>query len=376
MEPDIQFLQKALQKREEENIVRQLKPETQLIDFSSNDYLGFARNEMLSQEVAKEMGRGGFHKSGSTGSRLLTGNTIYAEKLEEKIADFHKAETALLFNSGYDANLGLLSSIAQRGDTFIYDSLSHASIIDGIRLSIAGRKYKFEHNNVTDLEKKIRHATGKVFIVAESVYSMDGDFAPLREIMNVCKQYGAYLIVDEAHSTGIFGPEGKGIVEAEELEAAIFARVFTFGKALGAHGAAVAGSKALKEYLVNFARSFIYTTALPFHALASTHVAYNYLPLANAERKKLFENIDFFRDEIEQSGISIETTRSPIQSIIIKGNEKVKQAALLLQNKGFDIRPILSPTVEKGKERLRVCIHSYNTQEQIRDVINILKESL
>ena len=376
MEPDIQFLQKALQKREEENIVRQLKPETQLIDFSSNDYLGFARNEMLSQEVAKEMGRGGFHKSGSTGSRLLTGNTIYAEKLEEKIADFHKAETALLFNSGYDANLGLLSSIAQRDDTFIYDSLSHASIIDGIKLSIAGKKYKFEHNNVTDLEKKIRHATGKVFIVAESVYSMDGDFAPLREIMSVCKQYGAYLIIDEAHSTGIFGPEGKGIVVAEESEAAIFARVFTFGKALGAHGAAVAGSKALKEYLINFSRSFIYTTALPFHALASINVAYNYLPLANAERKKLFENVDFFRDELEQSGISLATTRSPIQSILIKGNEKVKQAALLLQNKGFDIRPILSPTVEKGKERLRICIHSYNTQEELKAVINILKEAL
>ena len=376
MEPDIQFLQKALQKREEENIVRQLKPETQLIDFSSNDYLGLARNEMLSQEVAKEMGRGGFHKSGSTGSRLLTGNTIYAEKLEEKIADFHKAETALLFNSGYDANLGLLSSVAQRDDTFIYDSLSHASIIDGIRLSIAGKKYKFEHNNVTDLEKKIRHATGKVFIVAESVYSMDGDFTPLREILSVCKQYGAYLIIDEAHATGVFGPEGKGIVVAEESEAAIFARVFMFGKALGAHGAAVAGSKALKEYLINFSRSFIYTTALPFHALASIHVAYNYLPLANAERKKLFENIDFFRDEIEQSGISIETTRSPIQSILIKGNEKVKQAALLLQNKGFDIRPILTPTVEKGKERLRICIHSYNTTEELKAVINILKEAL
>ena len=376
MEPDIQFLQKALQKREEENIVRLLKPETQLIDFSSNDYLGFARNEMLSQKVAKEMGRGGFHKSGSTGSRLLTGNTIYAEKLEEKIADFHKAETALLFNSGYDANLGLLSSIAQRDDTFIYDSLSHASIIDGIRLSIAGKKYKFEHNNVTDLEKKIRHATGKVFIVAESVYSMDGDFTPLREILSMCKQYGAYLIIDEAHATGDFGPEVKVIVVAEESEAAIFARVFTFGKALGAHGAAVAGSKALKEYLINFSRSFIYTTALSFHALATINVAYNHIPLANAERKKLFENIDFFRDEIEQSGISIETMRSPIQSILIKGNEKVKQAALLLQNKGFDIRPILSPTVEKGKERLRICIHSYNTQEELKAVINILKEAL
>jgi len=306
----------------------------------------------------------------------LTGNTIYAEKLEEKIADFHNAEAALLFNSGYDANLGLLSSITERGDTFIYDSLSHASIIDGIRLSLAGRKYKFEHNNVTDLEKKIRHATGKVFIVVESVYSMDGDFAPLHEIINVCKLYGAYLLIDEAHSTGVFEPEGKGLVVEEESEAAVFARVFTFGKALGTHGAVVAGSKALKEYLINFSRSFIFTTALPFHALASINAAYNYLPLANAERKKLFENIDFFRGEIRRSGLSIETTRSPIQSILVRGNEKVKQTAHLLQKKGFDIRPILNPTVEKGKERLRICIHSYNTLEQLKEVINILKESL
>ena len=376
MNQDIPFLQQALQKREKENTLRQLKTETQLIDLSSNDYLGFARNKKLSQKVFEDIEKTGFRRSGSTGSRLLTGNTVFAEKLEDKIANFHHAETALLFNSGYDANLGLLSSIAQRGDTFIHDSLSHASIIDGVRLSLAGRKYKFEHNNVSDLKKKIRHATGTVFIIAECVYSMDGDFAPLREIIDVCKEYGAHLIADEAHSTGIFGPEGSGVVVGEKLEAAVFARVFTFGKALGAHGAAVAGSKALKEYLINFSRSFIYTTALPFHSLACINAAYDHLPLAHAERKILFENIDFFREEIKQSGLSIKTTQSPIQSILVKGNEKVKQKALLLQNKGFDIRPVLSPTVEKGKERLRICIHNYNTREQLKEVINILKESL
>lgn len=376
MEPDIHFLQKALQKRETENTLRQLKPETQLIDLSSNDYLGFARNEKLNQEIHKEIERTGFHLSGSTGSRLLTGNTRYAEKLEEKIAAFHHAEAALLFNSGYTANLGLLSSIAQRDDTFIHDSLCHASIIDGIRLSKAERKYKFEHNDVTDLEKKLRHATGNVFIVVESIYSMDGDFAPLPEIINLCKQSGAHLIVDEAHSTGVFGPEGKGIVVAEKLESAIFARVLTFGKALGAHGAAVAGTKTLKDYLINFSRSFIYTTALPFHALVSINIAYNHLPAANEERKILFENINFFSEQIKQAGLSIEAMQGPIQSILVKGNEEVKQTALLLQNKGFDIRPILSPTVEKGKERLRICIHSYNTKEQLKEIITILKEAL
>ena len=376
MEPDIHFLQEALQKREKENTLRQLKPETQLIDLSSNDYLGFARNEKLYQETYNEIERTGFHLSGSTGSRLLTGNTHYAENLEAKIAVFHNAEAALLFNSGYDANLGLLSSIAQRGDTFIYDSLSHASIIDGIRLSRAERKYKFEHNDVTDLQKKLRHATGTVFIVVESIYSMDGDFAPLTEIINLCKQSGAHLIVDEAHANGVFGQEGKGIVAAEKLESDVFARVFTFGKALGAHGAAVAGSKDLKDYLINFSRSFIYTTALPFHALVSINIAYNYLPAAEAERKILFENINFFREKIKQAGLSIEAMQGPIQSILVKGNEEVKQIALLLQNKGFDIRPIVSPTVEKGKERLRLSIHSYNTTEQLEQVITILKEVL
>ncbi|HKO82346.1 MAG TPA: pyridoxal phosphate-dependent aminotransferase family protein [Chitinophagaceae bacterium] len=375
MEPDIHFLQEALQKREKENKLRQLNPEAQLIDLSSNDYLGFARNEKLNQETYKEIEAMGFHLSGSTGSRLLTGNTAYAEKLEKKIAAFHNANAALLFNSGYDANLGLLSSIAQRSDTFIYDSLSHASIIDGIRLSRAERKYKFAHNDIADLKKKIKHATGKIFIVVESLYSMDGDFAPLPELINVCKQYGAYLIVDEAHSTGLFGSDGKGLVVAEKSESDVFARVFTFGKALGAHGAAIAGTQALKDYLINFSRSFIYTTALPFHALASVNIAYNYLPEANAERKRLFENISFFREKIKQSGLSIEPSQSPIQSILARGNDEVKQTALLLQNKGFDIRPIVSPTVEKGKERLRICIHSYNTTEQLKEVITILNEA-
>ena len=278
MEPDIHFLKKALQKREEENLLRQLKHETQLVDLSSNDYLGFARNTKFNQDTYKEIEKTGFHLSGSTGSRLLTGNTRYAENLEEKIAAFHHVEAALLFNSGYTANLGLLSSIAQREDTFIYDSFCHASIIDGIRLGKAERKYKFEHNDVADLEKKLRHATGNVFIVVESIYSMDGDFAPLPEIINLCKQSGAHLIVDEAHSTGVFGPEGKGITVAEKSEADVFARVFTFGKALGTHGAVVAGAKTLKDYLINFSRPIIYTTALPFHALASINVAYNYLP--------------------------------------------------------------------------------------------------
>lgn len=374
MEPD--FLQKALQRRTEDNAFRTLKPETHLIDLCSNDYLGFARNEKLNQEISKEIELNGVSRIGSTGSRLLTGNTVYAEKLEKKIAGFHNAEAALLFNSGYDANLGLLSSIAQREDTFIYDHLSHASIIDGIRLSRAQKKYKFEHNDLADLEKKLQLAAGNIFVVIESLYSMDGDFAPLPGIVAICKRYGAYLIVDEAHATGIFGAEGKGMVVAEKLEADVFARVFTFGKAIGAHGAVVAGSYTLREYLINFSRSFIYTTALPFHALVCINAAYDYLPLANAERKMLFENIRFFSEETRMAGLPIQTMQGPIQSITVPGNEKVKQTAELLQSKGFDIRPILSPTVEKGKERLRICIHSFNTKEQLKEVVTILKETL
>ena len=233
------FLVKRVSIREKEGLLRKLSSENNLIDFSSNDYLGFARSDELKNIISSEAGALNFKpKTGSTGSRLLTGNTKYAEELECFIAQFHKAEAGLIFNSGYDANLGLISSAAKKGDVIFYDELSHASIYDGARLS-KSESFPFRHNDLNHLEERLEYFSEKkyenCFVIVESVYSMDGDFSPLKEIAALCEKYNANLIVDEAHATGVFGSKGEGKVVELNLEKKVFARVHTFGKALGCH---------------------------------------------------------------------------------------------------------------------------------------------
>ena len=250
------FLQEALQKRISNSSLRKLSVRKNLIDFCSNDYLGFARSTEIF-EMAKQYSEESFHLNGSSGSRLISGNTEIAENLENYLAKFHLSESALLFNSGYDANLGLFSSVLGRNDTVIFDENIHTSVKDGIRLSPA-KKVSFRHNDLVQLEAKINSAQGNIFVAIESVYSMDGDIAPLKDMAELCQKYTAKLIVDEAHSNGIYGKDGRGMCIDAEVEKKVFARVYTFGKALGCHGAVVCGSEILKEYLINFARSFIY----------------------------------------------------------------------------------------------------------------------
>jgi 8-amino-7-oxononanoate synthase len=342
------------------------------IDFTSNDYIGLAGSVPLQQRIAQQLALAEPYRSGSTGSRLLSGNTSLAEELEEKIAAFHNAEAGLLFNSGYDANIGLFSAIASRHDTILYDELSHASVIDGIRLSHA-TAYKFFHNDVAHLESRLRQAKGDIFIAVESVYSMDGDMAPLEAIAALARRFHAYLIVDEAHATGIFGTEGRGLVNELQLESAVWARVHTFGKALGTHGAIVVGSSALQQYLINFARSFVYTTALPLHALVAIQCAYEEMQQAGEARKKLHMLIKYFQNAAQQyPGIDLLSSASPIQGIRIPGNEAVKKAAKALQSEGFNIHPILSPTVPPGTERLRICLHSFNSTAAVDQLLHLI----
>ena len=309
--------------------------------------------------------------NGSTGSRLISGNTDYAESLEQWIADYHEAESGLLFNSGYDANLGLLSSLPQRHDTVIHDELAHASIIDGIRLSNATR-YNFKHNDINSLEQKLKAANGLIYVVVESVYSMDGDQAPLQAIKILCKRYDAALIVDEAHALGVFG---KGLVNKLNLQHDVFARVITFGKALGAHGAIVLGSVALRNYLINFSRSFIYTTAAPLHQLVSIKAGYTFLANSAFLIDILHQKIMLYNRLMKVISPG-NNSDSAIQTIIIGGNDETKKAAQALQQQGFDVRPILSPTVPTSTERLRICLHTYNTDEQITQLTNLIKEYL
>lgn len=366
-----------LERRKEVNALRQLLPPPALIDFYSNDYLGLGRSFEIyssSLEIIKENPT---LLNGATGSRLLSGNHSLFEKAEVLIAGFHDAEAALIFNSGYDANLGLLSSVAQRGDIILFDELSHASIRDGIGMGPA-RGFKFRHNNIlhlTQLIEKHRQASpaAEIFIVTESVFSMDGDMPDLELIVNISVKFNCKLIVDEAHATGVIGKYGKGLVHSVGLQDKVFARILTYGKALGAHGAAVLGSIELKEFLVNFSRSFIYTTGLPPHSVATLIAVYKNLP-KNKDMKVLQENIHFFRQELEMNGLEGNFIKSStaIQSCIIAGNKKVKQAAANLEAAGFAVKPILSPTVPGGKERLRFCLHSYNSRAEIKQVLKLL----
>jgi 8-amino-7-oxononanoate synthase len=357
------FLEKKLNERKSQNAFRQLKLPSGKTDFCSNDYLGIVRYNLLAEKIGADL------KTGSTGSRLLAGNYALIEATEKQIAAFHKAEAALIFNSGYDANLGVLSCVPQKNDTILYDQLSHASIRDGIRLSFA-QSFSFAHNNMHDLEKKLQSAKGNIFIVTESVFSMDGDFCPLEELVSLTKKYNAYLIIDEAHAIGIVGEHGEGLIQHKNLQDEIFCRIYTFGKACGCHGAVVAGSQQLKDYLINFSRSFIYTTALPEHTAATIQASYNTFPFLNKERNHLQQLINCF----QQSALQFEKLKSEtsIQIVIVPGNGEVKKIALQLQEAGFDIRPILYPTVPEGKERLRIVLHAFNTMDEVEQIVKIL----
>ena len=361
-----EFLNKKLNERKQQNAFRTLRIIKDKIDFCSNDYLGIVKNNLLQLSTDNCQLR-----IGSTGSRLLSGNYKLIEETEKEIAIFHQSQAALIFNSGYDANVGLLSSIPQRGDTILYDFLLHASIRDGIRLSFA-ESFSFAHNDVNDLEKKLNHAKGNIFVVTESVFSMDGDICPLQQLIQVCKKYNAHLIIDEAHATGVVGERGEGLVQHLQLQDTIFARLHTFGKACGCHGAAVLGSQRLKDYLINFARSFIYSTALPEHTAAIIKRSYETFPCLHNERKHLHQLIHFF----QSANIPFEklSSSTPIQVVIVPGNDAIKILSERLQQKKFDVRPILYPTVQKGKERLRIVLHSFNSEREVESLVNELKK--
>ena len=369
-------LEEFLQKRLANNSLRQLSISNGLIDFCSNDYLGFARSSYLKKKIDSFKIAKTISLNGSGGSRLLSGNSELAENLEKEIAAFHKTEAGLIYNSGYDANVGLLSCITTKGDTLIYDEYVHASIHDGILLS-KGSAYMFRHNDLTHLEERLKIAAGTSFVIIESVYSMDGDTAPLKKIAGLCKKYNASLIVDEAHATGIIGKGGAGLVNSLKLEKEIFARVHTFGKALGCHGAIVLGSKLLINYLINFSRPFIYTTALPPHSLVAIKESYELLKKNPLVITKLNTLVKLFKSSAKQyNNLLFIESSGPIQSVLVPGNERVKKLARLIQQQGFDVRAVVSPTVPKGKERIRICLHTFNTYTEIKKLIHLIAVNL
>ena len=370
---------------EQNGLLRQLRVADELIDFSSNDYLGFARSAEFKIAIQQADVDHLFGRTGATGSRLLAGQTTLADEVEQKLAQFYQTEAALIFNSGYDANIGLLACLPRLGDTLLTDELIHASMIDGARLSYATR-HRFRHNDLDDLAGKLQQASqqeGQVFVAVESVYSMDGDLAPLPELADLCDLYGAALIVDEAHATGIYGSgstgqNGEGLVVALGLQERVLARIHTFGKALGVHGAAVVGSAVLRKYLINFARSFIYTTALPPHSLLAIRCAHEQLRANPNVQATLYRQLTYFREQVKHKmpGTIWTNSLSPIQCLILPGNELARYVASEGQRAGFDVRAILSPTVPAGQERLRLCIHAFNTTDEIDALLTVLQMAL
>ena len=372
-------LQNKLQKRIQEGTLRTLRvAPAGAVDLCSNDYLGFARSAKWADLTHQIIGQHTLAHGaiptiyGATGSRLLNGNSAYAESFEQYLANFYDAPAALLFNSGYDANLGFYSAVPSRHDLVLYDEYAHASIRDGLRMGEA-KAVKFKHNNVAHLHALLQQfaPTGKyesVFVAVESIYSMDGDCAPLVAMAALCEQYRAHLVVDEAHATGLFGKQGRGLVDELNIATAVFARLHTFGKALGAHGAAIVGSAELKSFLINFARPLIYSTALPISTLAQVHAAHEMLLTDQVPVAALHTLVQHFK-KLQEKHVFRNAqwipSSSPIQCLVIGNVDVVKAAAAALAHKMLDVRPIYSPTVAVQTERLRVCLHAFNTIEQL-----------
>jgi 8-amino-7-oxononanoate synthase len=369
-----QKLAEKLLKRRNDNAFREINAQQKGIDFSSNDYLGFSKLKQIHQ-VSFDLE---IENYGATGSRLLTGNNHLYLETERLIAGFLEMESALIYPSGYMANVGLLSAILQRSDVVLYDELCHASIKDGIRLSFA-QSFSYKHNNIEDLQNKLNkiHKEASVYVVTESVFSMDGDIAPLEELVQLF-QKNQFLIVDEAHAVGVLGEKGEGLVSMLNLNDKVFAKIVTFGKAFGVHGAAVLGTNELKDYLINFSRPFIYTTGLPYHTLFAIKSACEHLQSHPEYIRELKQKINSYSEYLTQlqHRNAFSANNSAIQYVKINGNDKTKKIAEQLNANGFDVRPILSPTVKKGEERLRICLHVYNTDVQIFNLLTSIDKLL
>lgn len=357
--------QKALDQRKEAGILRTLKPELTGIDFFSNDYLGLAKSEEFQFKLLELVQENPKLLTGSSGSRLISGNSNTVTEVENYIAGQHHYSEALLFYSGYNANLALFSALPDRHDVIIVDEKIHRSVHDACKMSHA-KKIKFRHNDLEDLENILKKQTGICYIAIESLYSMDGDLAPILDIAALAKKYDAVLIVDEAHAFGVFG---YGLIEKYQLQEDVFAAVITYGKALGVHGAAILCNETVKSYLVNFASPFIYTTGAQDFLWLSIKTGYEWIQQNPELSEKLHQNIGIFRNQSLESPSGI----SPIQAIIIPDNDQLKAMQKGLSDRNFLTYAVYSPAVKAGTERLRICLHSFNTEEEILEMAAIIR---
>lgn len=383
MESLKQEIENFLRKREEQNLLRTLHPmghrsrgivrtnNKEYIDLSSNDYLGLSQHPFLKEAAALAVIKYGL---GSGASRLLSGDFEIHHQLEKEVAEFKNTESALVFNSGYQANVGILSALYGKNDAIFSDRLIHASIVDGILLSGA-RLFRFHHNDLNHLEhllKKVRSRFEKALIVTETVFSMDGDRPPLKDMVELKEKYCCELYVDEAHATGVFGEHGSGVVEEEGLSNRVDFIMGTFGKALGGFGAYVACSERAMRYLINTARSFIYSTSLPPAIIAVNRASLQLIKKEPDRRKKLLTAADSFRTILQNKGLTVRGS-SQIVPFIVGDTEKTVKLARMLQERGFWVVPIRPPTVPPGEARLRFSLtydHNEKTLGALADAVS------
>ena len=370
------FIQEFINKQKKQNLLRKLNPinfapenniiinNKRLIDFSSNDYLSLAQHPYLKQKSIEFIEKYG---TSSSASRLLSGNYEYHVLLEEKIAKLKKKESGLIFGNGFIANTSLISALAQRDDVIFADKLVHASIIDGIILS-RSKFFRFNHNDIQHLEdllKKQRKNFKNALIITESVFSMDGDLAPLKDLVKLKELYDTFLYVDEAHATGVFGPDGAGLIDELRISDKVDVIMGTFGKALGSYGAYIAVSDILKQYLINKARGFVYSTALPASVIGASLAAIELLEKEPFRREQLISNSKYFKNNLIKAGIQV-IGDSQILPVLISDTERTVKLSQQLIEAGFYILPIRPPTVPEGSSRLRISL-TYNHSKVILD---------
>jgi glycine C-acetyltransferase/8-amino-7-oxononanoate synthase len=344
-----------------------------LLDFSSNDYLGLSLDQRLIAAGRDALARYG---CGSGGARLMSGDLAIHHRLEEEIAALKNKEAALLFGSGYLANAGIIPALAGRHDVIFTDRLNHASIYDGCRLSGA-EVVRFAHNDLTQLADLLARKRGanQALIVVESIYSMDGDRCPLRDLVALKERYGCLLLVDEAHATGIYGRNGGGVIEEEGISEQVDLAMGTFGKALGSYGAYVAASGKMIDYLLNRARSFIFSTALPPATVAASLAAIGIVRTQPEIRGELLEKVRFFKERLALGGFK-ELGPSQIVPLIIGEAGKALAAAEDLKREGLFVTAVRPPTVPEGSARLRLSITRHHSQEDLAMAADAIKGAL
>jgi len=356
-----------------QGLLRTLRPPTG-IDLASNDYLGLATHPRIVRRMAEAATRQG---CGSTGSRLLRGHRETFAAIERRFAKLKQTERSLYFSSGYLANLGVLSTLPEEGDVVFSDERNHASLIDGLRLSRASRVV-FPHNDIAHLARALdrEDGEGQRFVVVESLFSMDGDFAPLREYADVCRRAGAALVVDEAHAVGVYGDDGSGLVRHFGVEDDVLLTVNTAGKALGVAGAFVAGPAWAIDYLEQRARSFVFSTAPPPALAAALEASLDALAAEPERRRVLDARVGYLRTRLSEAGVTLPADRSQIIPILVGENTAAVALAEALQMQGFDVRAIRPPTVPVGTARLRVSVNAAVSEEDLGRFVDVLQMCL